>query len=170
LHFARAEAANVGSLTAISGMVGGLVLMRFTDRLGAIAIVIMPLIAIPALLFAGLGDVENHLAFAGLIALISLALLGGHFGMHSIAGVFYPSAWRANGTGWATSVAKIGSIAGPKLGGVILASGLPVRHIFVVLAICPAVVLICTLTIGIVQRRTAREPPTNLALAQEVSR
>jgi AAHS family 4-hydroxybenzoate transporter-like MFS transporter len=156
LQYARAEAAYVGSITAVAGMVGGLILMRFTDRFGAIAIVAMPLIAIPALLVAGLGEVQEHLAFTGLIALISMALIGGHFGMHSIAGVFYPSAWRANGTGWATSVAKIGSIAGPWLGGRILATGLPVRHIFVVLAICPAMVLICTLLIGNAQRRMAR--------------
>jgi len=155
LAFARNEAAAVGSITAVAGMLGGLILMRFTDRLGAIAIVAMPLIAIPALLAAGLGDVD-HPSFTALIALIAMALIGGHFGLHSIAGIFYPSAWRANGAGWATSVAKIGSIAGPWLGGVILATGLPVRHIFVILAVCPAMVLICTLLIGIAQRRMWR--------------
>jgi len=33
--------------------------------------------------------------------------------MRTLAGLYYSSAYRANGTGWATSVAKIGSIAGP---------------------------------------------------------
>ena len=52
--------------------------------------------------------------------------------------IFYPSAYRANGAGWATSVAKIGSIAGP-VGGWVLGTSLPVRNIYAVLAICPAV-------------------------------
>ena len=62
-------------------------------------------------------------------------LIGGHFGMHSICGIFYPSAYRANGAGWATSVAKIGSIAGPAVGGLVVGTSLPVRNIYAVLAV-----------------------------------
>ena len=79
----------------------------------------------------------------------TLFLIGGHFGLHSIAGIFYPSAFRGNGTGWATSVAKIGSIAGPYIAGLILATSLPVRNIYAILAICPAVFVVCILIIGI---------------------
>jgi AAHS family 4-hydroxybenzoate transporter-like MFS transporter len=81
-------------------------------------------------------------------AFITLFLIGGHFGLHSIAGIFYPSTFRGNGTGWATSVAKVGSIAGPYIAGLILATSLPVRNIFAVLAICPAVFVVCILIIG----------------------
>ena len=97
---------------AIAGAIGGLLLMRFTDILGAIAITAMPLVAVPLLLAAAFIDL-GHGVFLMLFALIALFLIGGHFGLHSIAGIFYPSAYRANGAGWATSVAKIGSIAGP---------------------------------------------------------
>jgi len=72
----------------------------------------MPLMAIPLLLAAAFVD-PGHAGFLALFALIALFLIGGHFGLHSIAGIFYPSAYRGNGAGWATSVAKIGSIAGP---------------------------------------------------------
>jgi AAHS family 4-hydroxybenzoate transporter-like MFS transporter len=68
--------------------------------------------------------------------------------MHSICGLFYPSSYRANGAGWATSVAKIGSIGGPMVGGWVLATSLPVRHIFAVLAVCPAVFAICIYAVG----------------------
>ena len=40
-----------------------------------------------------------------------------------------------SGAGWATSVAKIGSIAGPFLAGLILSTHLPVRNIFAIVAI-----------------------------------
>jgi MFS transporter, AAHS family, 4-hydroxybenzoate transporter len=45
-------------------------------------------------------------------------------------------------------VAKIGSIAGPYIAGLILATTLPVRNIFAVLAVCPAVFVICIPIIG----------------------
>jgi AAHS family 4-hydroxybenzoate transporter-like MFS transporter len=147
LQFTRTEAATIASINSLAGALGGVLLMRFTDRHGAIAIAAMPLLAIPLLLAAGFVEL-GHLPFLLLTSAIALALFGGHFGMHSIAGIFYPSAWRGNGAGWATSVAKIGSIAGPFIGGLILNTSLPVRHIFAILAICPAVVLVCVALIG----------------------
>jgi AAHS family 4-hydroxybenzoate transporter-like MFS transporter len=156
LDFSRPEAAAAGSITAIGGAIGGLALMRFTDTYGAIAVAVMPALAIPLLLLGGFADV-GHTGFMVLIGLISFALIGGHFGLHSIAGIFYPSAWRGNGAGWATSVAKIGSIAGPFLGGLILSTSLPVRHIFALMAVCPAVVLVCVLVIGRLHSLMLRE-------------
>jgi AAHS family 4-hydroxybenzoate transporter-like MFS transporter len=147
LGFSRQTAALAATVNSAFGALGGLSLMRFTDRFGAIAITVMPLLAIPLLLVAAFADLGSD-GFLAASAFITLFLIGGHFGLHSIAGIFYPSAYRSNGTGWATSVAKIGSIAGPYLAGLILATSLPVRSIFAVLAICPAVFVVCILIIG----------------------
>jgi len=147
LHFTRAQAALAGSVNAAAGALGGLMLMRFTDNLGAIAITMMPLVAVPLLLIAAFVDI-GHVEFFALFALIALFLIGGHFGLHSIAGIFYPSAYRGNGAGGAISVAKVGSIAGPFAAGIILSTSLPVRDIFAVLAICPAVFVVCIFAIG----------------------
>ncbi len=75
-------------------------------------------------------------------------LIGGHFGMHSISGIFYPTAYRGNGASWATSIAKIGSIGGPMVGGWVLATSLPVKHIFALLAIFPAIFAVCIYAFG----------------------
>jgi MFS transporter, AAHS family, 4-hydroxybenzoate transporter len=147
LQFTRAQAALAGSVNAAAGALGGLLLMRFTDNMGAVAITMMPLVAVPLLLIAAFADI-GHAGFFALFALIALFLIGGHFGLHSIAGIFYPSAYRGNGAGWAISVAKIGSIAGPFAAGLILSTSLPVRDIFAVLAICPAVFVVCIFAIG----------------------
>lgn len=155
LSYSRPEAAAAGSITAVAGALGGLALMRFTDTFGAIAVASMPALALPLLLIGGFADV-GHAGFLVLIGLIAFALIGGHFGLHSIAGIFYPSAWRGNGAGWATSVAKVGSIAGPYLGGIILATSLPVRHIFALMAVCPAMVLLCMLVVGRLHSRMLR--------------
>ena len=147
LKFTRTEAAAAASMNSIMGALGGLVLMRFTDKRGAIAITTMPVITGLLLLLAGLVAI-GHDAFLVLSALIGGFLIGGHFGMHSICGIFYPSAYRGNGAGWATSVAKIGSVAGPILGGMILSTSLPVRNIYAVLAVCPAVFAVCIYVVG----------------------
>ena len=135
LGFSRAEAAAAGSINALAGALGGLALMRFTDRRGAIAITAMPLAAVPVLLIAGLAPL-GHGGFLLAVAFIGFFVIGGHFGLHSIAGLFYPSTYRGNGAGWAISVAKIGSIAGPWIAGALLSTALPVRHIFAVVALC----------------------------------
>jgi AAHS family 4-hydroxybenzoate transporter-like MFS transporter len=124
-----------------------LLLMRFTDKRGAIAITPMPVVTFVLLLIAGLGAL-SHDTFRVMAAVIGGFLIGGHFGMHSVCGIFYPSAYRANGAGWATSVAKIGSIAGPAVGGWVLGTSLPVRNIYAVLAVCPAVFAICIYLVG----------------------
>jgi AAHS family 4-hydroxybenzoate transporter-like MFS transporter len=103
----------------------------------------------------------SNTAFLAL-SIASTSFVGGaHFGIVSIAGVYYPSAIRANGAGWATSVAKIGGIAGPIIGAHVLASGLPIVRSFAILAICPAVLFACALGIGyVVKRRTTDAPAT----------
>ena len=168
LHFSRTDAAWAGTINSLAGAIGGLLIMRFTDTKGAIAITAMPLLAIPLLLVSGFVDF-GHIGMFVAIALIALTLIGGHFGMHTLAGLFYPSAIRGNGAGWATSVAKIGSIAGPLLAGVILSTNLPVRNIFAILAVCPAVVLVCVFFIGRVHSRQLRQERAEMDAAPAMS-
>jgi MFS transporter, AAHS family, 4-hydroxybenzoate transporter len=161
LGFSSAAANWSGTANSIGGALGGLLLMRFTDNKGSIAITFMPLLAIPFLLWIAFGSVATPMflgfsLFFTLSFISTLFLIGGHFGLHSIAGIFYPSAYRSNGAGWATSVAKIGSIIGPWVGGFILASSIPRQQIFAVMAICPAVFVVCILAVGILHNRVMR--------------
>lgn len=157
LGFARSAAALAASVGSIAGAVGGLLLMRFTDRFGAISILAMPLGAIPLLLLMGLIELPHMIFMVAFIA--AVFFLGGqHFGMHSIAGIFYPSATRANGAGWATGIAKFGSMVGPLLGGIFLSGDRPVRSVFVFLALCPAILAVAIFVVGRLHSRLiARE-------------
>jgi AAHS family 4-hydroxybenzoate transporter-like MFS transporter len=86
----------------------------------------------------------------------ALLISGSHFGVLSIAGIFYPSAIRASGAGWATSVAKIGAILGPMVGAALLSSGLPIIRSYALLAVCPAVLFVCALGIHMVTKSSQR--------------
>jgi AAHS family 4-hydroxybenzoate transporter-like MFS transporter len=156
LGFSRSTAALASSANSIGGAIGGLLLMRFTDTRGAIAVSVLPALAVPTLLVMGLVRLGGG-AFLALSFFNTMFLVGAHFGIHSIAGIFYPSAYRANGAGWATSIAKVGSILGPLVGGVALSSGMPVKVMYAFLAACPLVVGIGIFIIGRIQQRTLPE-------------
>jgi AAHS family 4-hydroxybenzoate transporter-like MFS transporter len=152
LDFPRDTAALVASLGGALGAVAGLCLMRFTDRLGPRAVAFYPALAVPVLLMQGFGVIPVSL-FLSVNVLGAILVSGAHFGILSIAGVFYPSAIRASGAGWATSVAKVGGILGPIIGGAVLSSGLPVIRSYALLAVCPAILFSCALGIHFALRR-----------------
>ena len=66
---------------------------------------------------------------------------------------------RANGAGWATSVAKIGSIFAPLLGGYLLAMNIPPRLLFVLLAATPLLSCVSLLLLARVGKRQAARTP-----------
>jgi AAHS family 4-hydroxybenzoate transporter-like MFS transporter len=91
--------------------------------------------------------------FLVLYFFLTMLIVGTHFGLHSIAGIFYPSSFRSTGAGWASSVAKIGSVAGPMIVGAVLSTRLPVRTLFALFAVFPFVVGVGVLWLGLIQRR-----------------
>jgi AAHS family 4-hydroxybenzoate transporter-like MFS transporter len=147
LKFSRRDAAAAASLMSLMGAMGALCLMRFTDRRGAMAVTVMPVMTFILLLIAGFVNVP-HSVFLVLTAGIGFFLVGGQLGVISLCGIFYPTAYRANGAGWASGVAKIGSVLGPLAGGWVLSTNMPVRNIFDVLAICPAIFAVCIYAVG----------------------
>ena len=148
----RSTAALGAGLLSIGGAVGGLLLMRFVDRFGAVVVTIMPAIACPLIAMVGMYHFGSS-NFMIYMFIVGLFVIGGHTGLHSIAGLFYPSAIRSNGAGWAISVAKVGSIAGPWIGGILLGAHLPLRDIFLFAALPPVLFVVCIFPLGLLHRR-----------------
>ena len=152
LRFTHSDAALATSVTAFTAMLSGLVVMRFTDKHGAIALIGMPALATPLLVIFGFIN-ASHAVLLTLLSLVTFFVLGGQNGMHSIAGIFYPSSFRSNGTGWASAIAKIGATSGPILGGFLLSSRMPPQKLYAVLAFCPAIMVVCLYVIGHIHSR-----------------
>ena len=151
LGLERTTAAWAVSCNSLAAAMGALALMRFTDRVGVISIAWMPAISVPALLLIGLTPVSPSTAVV-MVGLLYAFIGGGHYGIVSISGTFYPTSHRALGTGWMSGVGKLGSILAPLLGGVLLSSGMPVQRVFATLAIFPAIFALCGLMIGRLER------------------
>jgi MFS transporter, AAHS family, 4-hydroxybenzoate transporter len=56
-------------------------------------------------------------------ALAGAVVVGGQIAMNAVTASFYPAAIRATGVGWALGIGRIGSIAGPLVGGALMKSG-----------------------------------------------
>ena len=147
----RATAAWAVSLNSLAGAIGGIALMRFTDRLGVLSVAVMPAISVPALLVIGLAPIPPLLAVT-VMGLLYVFIGGSHYGIISIAGTFYPTRHRALGTGWMSGIGKLGSILAPLLGGVLLSSGMPAQRVFAILAIFPGIFAVCAYIIGRLER------------------
>jgi AAHS family 4-hydroxybenzoate transporter-like MFS transporter len=152
MGLSRSNAAWSSSLNALVGATGAVTLMRFTDRLGPASLGVMPLIAVPLLLTLGLTHV-TPLTFMAMTAMMYLLLGGSHFGIQSILGVYYPTAERARGAGWGSSIGKLGSVAASLLGTWLLTHHLS-RSPFVFLAIFPALFAVAVIAIGVITRRS----------------
>lgn len=143
---------------SICGAIGALLLMRFTDRLGPISVALLPAIAVPLLLLIAHVSLSPA-TFMAMMAVLYLFLGGSHYGIISITGTFYPTTHRALGTGWASAVGKVGSVAGPWVGtgimAAVIAATIPAKETFLFLALCPSVFFVCMLGIGLMERSGA---------------
>ena len=152
LRFDRSTAALATAFGGIMGSVAGLSIMRFTDRFGPVTVLFYPVILLPALLVAGLYPMPAPTLL--IVSMAILALVGGmHFAFLSIIGTLYPTPIRGSGSGWASSLGKLGAVLGPIMGGLILSSGVPIIRSYVFLALCPAIVLGSAIGITLLWRR-----------------
>jgi len=96
-----------------------------------------------------IGILGSILSSYGLMLITTLAIgicvPGAQAGLNALAAMFYPTAIRSTGVGWALGFGRIGSIFGPVLGGMMLARGWTPQEIFeagVIPAACAAAAIL----------------------------
>jgi MFS transporter, AAHS family, 4-hydroxybenzoate transporter len=82
-----------------------------------------------------------------LFGLLGFGIQGGFVGMYSLAARLYPVEIRATGVGWAVGAGRIGAIAGPLIGGLLIGAGLSMAVNFMIFAIPAIIAGIATLFI-----------------------
>jgi AAHS family 4-hydroxybenzoate transporter-like MFS transporter len=117
--FPRTMAATATAILFAGSAVGGVVGGRCADRFGLSAIIVLALLAIPAVAALGALNGDSGLLLPASF-LAGCFAFGGQTCLHGFVGSLYPTPVRANGVGWAIGIAKIGSIAGPFIGGMLL--------------------------------------------------
>jgi AAHS family 4-hydroxybenzoate transporter-like MFS transporter len=88
--------------------------------------------------FIGLASVSVALETTA-VFLAGFCVIGAQTGANSLAAESYPTGIRSTGSGWALGIGRIGSIAGPVLGGVLLSSHMEMTRVFWAAAVPPLV-------------------------------
>jgi AAHS family 4-hydroxybenzoate transporter-like MFS transporter len=124
----------------VSTLAGG----RAVDAHGAYR-VLTPAYFFAGLSIATLGFVVHSPPLLLIAATVAgFCLIGGQTGVNALASTFYPTFIRSTGVGWALGIGRIGSIAGPAVGGILIALKWPTTAIFIiggVAALCAAIAL-----------------------------
>jgi AAHS family 4-hydroxybenzoate transporter-like MFS transporter len=125
------------ALFQLGGMAGCLLVGRFLDRYGVMAI--SASLAVAVLCIASIGwSASSEVILIPLVFLAGFFLIGGQVGQLALPGMIYPTFIRATGAGWAYGMGRFGSILGPVIGGVLIGLGLSLPALFL-FAASPAV-------------------------------
>ena len=124
------EAARASSFRELGAMLAVFYLGLLIDRFGperalaahyAAGILFIACIALLAM---------PYLILVGAIFFAGMTIVGSQTGANGACGKLYPARMRASGLGWALGIGRLGGIAGPALGGYLLAQGLRPPTIF----------------------------------------
>lgn len=91
-----------------------------------------------------------------LIGVAGIGMGGCQHGINSLSGRIYPPGFRSTGAGWATGSGRIGTIAGPLLGGLFLSLGWSGQQIILFTTIPALCVAFAMAGLDVAQRRLQR--------------
>jgi AAHS family 4-hydroxybenzoate transporter-like MFS transporter len=121
-------AALAGAVLQVGGTVGALVLCRWLERRHFLGIAVMFVLAVPAVGLIGYAGLMSQTALLLATFCAGFLVLGIQSGINVLGAMIYPTSLRANGSGWQLGIGRIGSIAGPLIGG--LLAGMPVQTLY----------------------------------------
>jgi len=136
------------ALVQIGGIGGAIALAPLVDRFGP-QFVLSGAFLSAALSIVVLGLAGTSVALTLVAAFVlGIGTVGAQNCNNGIAAKFYPTEIRATGVGWALAVGRIGSIFGPAVGGLLLATGYEIQSIFLVATVPPLVAATAYLAMG----------------------
>jgi AAHS family 4-hydroxybenzoate transporter-like MFS transporter len=143
-------ALNVSMVMQVGALVGALLMARGMDKWGPFIVLVgahaLGVVAVGSFGYAiGMGP---GMYIAG--TLMGAGIMGTQTAMFGFVAGVYPTSIRATGVGSALGVGRIGSIAGPLIGGALVSKGLAVEQIYLLAMVPP---LISTVAIATLWRR-----------------
>jgi benzoate transport len=132
--FSIVKSFSYGMVQSLGAFVGGFLLGCFMDVFGRK----------PGLCFCFFIGSLSVLLFGWVTSALSLYLVGAATGiflvgipsaLHVVANEIYPTSIRSTGAGWAYAVGRIGSIAGPLIGGIVQTAGFTFTQFFLLFSL-----------------------------------
>ena len=109
---------------AVGGVCGGLTMGWLADKLGSLPKVLATAYGLAAITITVAGfSLTDTPVLAVAMFLTGCCINGGQGSLNTISAMFYPTAIRATGIGWALGVGRIGAVIGPAVGGILVGAG-----------------------------------------------
>lgn len=122
----------------VGGIFGALVASRLLDKWGIKTLVALFALSIPLVAAIGMPGMMVFVLGAS-VFMTGFCIVGIQLGLNATVGIIYPTAIRANGAGWASSIGRFGAILGPLIGGWLIAMHASVQQLFLAPALPMAV-------------------------------
>lgn len=143
----------IGALFHIGGTFGNVVMGWLIDRKGVTTTALGFLAAVP--IVAVIGPASSALpALMAAVFFAGFFIVGSQNGLNAVPTIIYPTTMRSTGTGWTTGIGRIGSIVGPVLGGVLIASKMPLGTLFLYVTIP---LILTAVAMVLIARRTEHD-------------
>lgn len=127
----------------LGGALGGILLGRLSDNFGAFKVLALGY-AVAGVSLVLIGQASQATTLLMTLAFVAgLTTIGGQTAMNAAATTLYPAAVRATALGAALAVGRVGSILGPAVGGLLLASQWSIPAVFIAVAV-PALITSAT--------------------------
>lgn len=132
------------SVFSLGGIVGsllqGYVMGRFGSRL-----ILLAEFTFSILLVSSLAWTTTLAAMVCVTFIAGCLVQGAQAGINALAATFYPTSIRSTGVGWSLGIGRLGSIAGPVLGGLMLLQRWDLHSIFVASSLPAAIAALAIL-------------------------
>jgi AAHS family 4-hydroxybenzoate transporter-like MFS transporter len=148
----QADASHTISYGSIGGVLALLVLARLLDKWGPMATLFTAIVAIAAIMAMSLPGLSGATTMV-LAIIASTCGAGTHNSLNGTVGIFYPTAIRGNGVGYATGMGRFASIIGPTLTGFLLSAKLPLPEMLYLMAAPYVVVMLSCFALGRLYKR-----------------
>jgi AAHS family 4-hydroxybenzoate transporter-like MFS transporter len=141
------QAAVIGSMLQVGGVVGTFALGSIIDRFSFRALALVYFIAVFAV--GAIGQLGHSAVFVTIAIFIAgFCIVGGQIAANALAAGYYPTSVRATGVGWALGVGRVGSIVGPLVGGVLLSLQWSAGEVFVAAALAALCAALAALSLS----------------------
>jgi AAHS family 3-hydroxyphenylpropionic acid transporter len=118
----QADASLASVLFNVFSVVGALVLGPLVDRFGLRWPITLGFLALIGVLI-GLAQATDYVAIMALSGALGFLVLGCNYAVYGAAASYYPAEMRGRGSGAAIAWGRLGSVAGPLIGGYLLQGG-----------------------------------------------
>jgi AAHS family 4-hydroxybenzoate transporter-like MFS transporter len=112
------------------GIIGVLSISRFLDRWGLASITVYFAVSCPVVASIGVPGLSAA-SLKVAVFMAGFCVLGIQNGLNAVSGLIYPTPVRSSGAGWASSIGRLGAIAGPMVGGWLVGMHMSMRTFFV---------------------------------------